>query len=94
MTKSAREESLILYQTHSHGCDSFTVVWFECEVRKRKTFSTLASARLHASSKVNSLARGEAENNHKNQVCFSVSLARARCIAGFSADPERNDHAL
>jgi len=50
-----------IYKTPSHGCDSFTVVWFEGAVRKRKVFATLAAAELHASSMVNSLSRGETE---------------------------------
>jgi integrase len=50
-----------IYRTPSHGCDSFTVVWFEGEFRKRKVFSTLAKAELFAGTKVNSLSRGEAE---------------------------------
>jgi integrase len=50
-----------IYKTPSHGCDSFTVVWFEGEVRKRKTFASLTTAELHATTKINSLSRGEAE---------------------------------
>jgi integrase len=50
-----------IYKTPSHGCDSFTVVWFEGAVRKRKAFAAAAAAELHASSMVNSLSKGEAE---------------------------------
>ena len=50
-----------IYKTPSHGCDSFTVVWYEGTVRKRKAFPTADAAELHAGSKVNSLSRGEAE---------------------------------
>ena len=50
-----------IYRTPSHGSDSFTVVWFEGDFRKRKAFSTLAAAELHASSMMNSLSRGEAD---------------------------------
>ena len=50
-----------IYKTPSHDCDSFTVVWFEGAVRKRKAFASLAKAELHARAKITSLARGEAE---------------------------------
>jgi hypothetical protein len=30
-----------IYKTPSHGCDSFTIVWFEGAVRKRKVFATV-----------------------------------------------------
>ena len=50
-----------IYKTPTHGCDSFTVVWFEGTVRKRKAFADLAQAELHAQSKINSQAKGEAE---------------------------------
>jgi hypothetical protein len=50
-----------IYKTPSHGCDSFTVVWFEGAVRKRKAFASLAKAELHARTKITSLAGGEAE---------------------------------
>ena len=30
-----------IYKTPSHGCDSFTVVWFEGARRKRKVFAKL-----------------------------------------------------
>ncbi len=50
-----------IYKTPSHGCDSFTVAWFEGAIRKRKAFASLAAAELHASSMVNSLSKGEAE---------------------------------
>jgi hypothetical protein len=50
-----------IYKTPSHGCNSFTVVWFEGAVRKRKAFANIDAAELHANSMVNSLSRGEAE---------------------------------
>ncbi len=50
-----------IYQTPSHGCDSFTVVWYEGHVRKRKAFGDLDGAKLHAQAQVSSLSRGEAE---------------------------------
>ena len=50
-----------IYKTPSHGCDSYTVVWYEGAARKRKTFATPEAALIHANSKVSSLARGEAE---------------------------------
>lgn len=50
-----------IYKTPSHGCDSFTVVWYEGAVRKRKAFGDLDAAVLEAQAKVSSLSRGEAE---------------------------------
>ena len=50
-----------IYRTPSRGYDSFTVVWFEGANRKRKVFSAIEDAELHASSMVNSLSKGEAE---------------------------------
>jgi integrase len=50
-----------IYRTPSHGSESFTVVWFEGAIRKRKAFSTFQAAELHASSMVNSLSRGESD---------------------------------
>lgn len=53
-----------IYRTPSHGCDSFTVVWYEGAVRKRKAFADITSAEIHANAKVESMAKGEAEILH------------------------------
>lgn len=53
-----------IYRTPSHGCDSFTVVWYEGAVRKRKVFSEITEAEIHATTKVESMAKGEAEILH------------------------------
>src|SRR5262249_5115813 len=50
-----------IYETPSNGCDSYTVVWYEGAVRKRKAFSDPVSASIHATARVGSLSRGEAE---------------------------------
>ena len=44
-----------------NGSESFAVVWYVGNVRKRKIFADLESAKIHATSMVNSLSRGEAE---------------------------------
>src|SRR5690242_9065965 len=48
-----------IYKTPTNGCDSFTVVWYEGPVRKRKAFADLGLAEVHASSQVNNLSNGE-----------------------------------
>lgn len=53
-----------IYKTPSHGCDSFTVVWYEGAVRKRKAFAVLVDAEVHANSKVECLSKGEAKILH------------------------------
>ncbi len=50
-----------IYKTPSHGCDAFTVAWYEGAVRKRKAFADLPAAELHAQTKVNMLSQGEAK---------------------------------
>lgn len=50
-----------IYKTPTKGCDSFTVVWDEGAVRKRKAFADLNAADLHANAMVKNLSRGEAE---------------------------------
>src|SRR5262245_4672914 len=50
-----------IYRTPSHGCNSYTVIWYEGHERRRKSFADLEAAQLEATTKVNSLARGEAE---------------------------------
>ena len=50
-----------IYKTPSHGCDSYTVVWYVGAVRNRKAFAELELAEAHAQSQVNSLSLGEAE---------------------------------
>jgi len=37
-----------IYKTPTHGCVSFTVVWYEGAVRKRKSFADLDAAELEA----------------------------------------------
>jgi integrase len=49
----------IIYKTPSHDCSSFTVVWYEGAVRKRKSFADLGLAELHANAQVNNLSTGE-----------------------------------
>ena len=53
-----------IYETPSHDCTAYTVVWYEGAVRKRKAFAELESAELHATIKVNSLSQGEAQVVH------------------------------
>src|SRR3974390_2764644 len=48
-----------IYKTPTNGCDSYTVVWYEGAVRKRKAFSDLGLAEVHASAQVNNLSTGE-----------------------------------
>src|SRR5437660_134248 len=48
-----------IYKTPSNGCDSFTVVWYEGAVRKRKAFADLGLATVHANAQVNNLSQGE-----------------------------------
>lgn len=50
-----------IYPTPSRGCPAFTVCWYEGSARKRKSFADLEAAKLHATTTVNSLSRGEAE---------------------------------
>ncbi len=50
-----------IYKTPSHGCDSFTVAWYEGHVRKRRAFGDLDGAKLHAQAMVSSLSKGEAD---------------------------------
>ena len=49
-----------IYKTPSHDCCSFTVVWYEGAVRKRKSFADLGLAEVHANAQVNNLSTGEA----------------------------------
>ena len=53
-----------IYKSLSHGSVSFTVIWYEGAFRKRKAFGDLVDAKVHASPKVNSLSKGEAEILH------------------------------
>jgi hypothetical protein len=48
-------------KTPYRGCDSYTVVWYEGETRKRKLFADLGDAELHARARVGQLSRGTAE---------------------------------
>jgi integrase len=48
-----------IYKTPTNGCDSYTVVWYEGPVRKRKAFADLGLAEVHASAQVNNLSQGE-----------------------------------
>src|SRR5690242_15207071 len=48
-----------IYKTPTNNCDSYTVVWYEGAVRKRKSFSDLGLAEIHASAQVNNLSNGE-----------------------------------
>ncbi|HEY9175971.1 MAG TPA: hypothetical protein VI136_27130 [Verrucomicrobiae bacterium] len=48
-----------IYKTPSHGCDSYTVIWYEGAVRKRKTFADPGLAEIHAKAQVNNLSTGE-----------------------------------
>ncbi|HLH57340.1 MAG TPA: hypothetical protein VKY92_27420 [Verrucomicrobiae bacterium] len=48
-----------IYKTPTNGCDSFTVVWYEGAVRKRKAFADLGLAEVHANAQVNNLSQGE-----------------------------------
>ena len=50
-----------IYKTPTRGCLSYTVVWYEGAVRKRKTFADLDGAELHAQAMVPSLSLGEAQ---------------------------------
>ena len=50
-----------IYKTPSHGCTSFTVVWYEGAIRKRKSFGDIVAAEVHANGVVGSMAKGEAE---------------------------------
>jgi integrase len=48
-----------IYKTPTNDCDSYTVVWYEGAVRKRKSFADLGLAEVHASAQVNNLSIGE-----------------------------------
>ena len=48
-----------IYLTPTNGCDSYTVVWYEGPVRRRKTFADAGLAEIHANSQVNNLSNGE-----------------------------------
>jgi integrase len=50
-----------IYNYPNNGSESFAVVWYVGNVRKRKIFADLEHAKIHATSMVNSLSRGEAE---------------------------------
>lgn len=50
-----------IYKTPSRGCPAYTVCWYEGETRRRKAFHDFEAAKLHASSTVNSLSRGESD---------------------------------
>ena len=49
------------YKTPSHGCTSFTVVWYEGAVRKRKSFGDIVAAEVHANGIVESMSKGETQ---------------------------------
>jgi hypothetical protein len=49
-----------IYSTPTNDCDSYTVVWYEGPVRKRKAFADARLAEVHARVQVNSLSQGEA----------------------------------
>src|SRR5262249_15790878 len=48
-----------IYKTPTNDCVSYTVVWYEGAVRKRKAFADLGLAEIHASAQVNNLSNGE-----------------------------------
>ena len=48
-----------IYKTPTNDCDSYTVVWYEGPVRKRKAFADAGLAEVHANSQVNNLSNGE-----------------------------------
>jgi len=50
-----------IYRYANRESVSFTVVWYEGEVRKRKVFSDLGDAELHAQARVGQLSKGTAE---------------------------------
>ena len=50
-----------IYNYPNNGSESFAVVWYIGNIRKRKIFAELESAKLHASAMVNSISRGEAD---------------------------------
>jgi integrase len=51
----------VIYRYSNRESTSYTVVWYEGEMRKRKVFAVLAEAELHAQARVGQLSRGTAE---------------------------------
>ncbi len=51
----------IIYRYANRDSISYTVAWYEGEVRKRKVFADLEEAKLHAQARVGQLSKGTAE---------------------------------
>src|SRR5947209_2728320 len=80
--KQGRTKATI-YRYDNRDSVSYTVVWYEGEVRKRKVFGDLADAELHAQERVGQLSTGTAQVLRLDGEQLLEYVRAKECVAEF-----------
>lgn len=83
MTIRVGYSEAVIYEYDNRESTSYTVVWYEGEVRKRKVFGDAGKAELHARARLGQLSRGEAEVLRLDGEQLLEYVRSRECVAEF-----------